>query len=68
MSQFNPSDVYDVASFCKANKISRALFYQLVKTGKGPRLMKVARRTLITPEANADWRKEMESRSVGGDV
>ena len=49
-----------VAQFCEAHDISRTTFYQLQKDGKGPRLMKVGRRTLITAEASADWRRKME--------
>lgn len=64
MSKENNSDVFDILTFCESNKISRALFYQLQKTGKGPRIMKVGRRTLITPEAAADWRKKMEQQST----
>jgi len=64
MSQENRSDLFDIRTFCKSNKISRALFYQLQKAGQGPRIMKVGRRTLITPEAVADWRKQMEQQST----
>jgi len=64
MSQENNSDVFDIRTFCESNKISRAFFYQLQKAGNGPRIMKVGRRTLITPEAAADWRKKMEHQST----
>ena len=64
MSQENNSDVFDIRTFCELNKISRALYYQLQKAGNGPRIMKVGRRTLITPEAAADWRKKMEQQST----
>jgi len=37
--------------------------YHLVNAGKGPRLMKVGRRTLISVEAAADWRREMEAKT-----
>ncbi len=49
-----------VAQFCAAHDLSRALFYQLVKDGKGPTLMHVGRRTLISHEAAAAWRRRME--------
>jgi hypothetical protein len=51
---------FSVDEFCHAHNLSRALFYKLVKAGKGPRLMKVGTRTMITCEAAADWRKSME--------
>lgn len=49
-----------VTDFCHANGISRSLFYKLQRAGAGPRLMKVGRRTLISAEAAADWRKAVE--------
>jgi predicted DNA-binding transcriptional regulator AlpA len=49
-----------VPSFCSDNGISRSLFYRLVTEGRGPRVTKVARRTLISSEAAADWRARME--------
>jgi predicted DNA-binding transcriptional regulator AlpA len=45
--------------------MSRSLFYELVKGGKGPRLMKIGRRTLISQEAAADWRRAMEAATMG---
>lgn len=64
MSQENHEEVFDIPGFCKTNKISRAFFYNLVKNGNGPRLMKVGRRTLITKEASSDWRKHMEEQTA----
>lgn len=50
-----------VAEFCKANGISTSFFYKLQRQNKGPRLLKVGRRTLITSEAAENWRKDMEA-------
>ena len=53
---------YTVTEFCQAHgDISKSFFYKLLKDGRGPRLMKVGNRTLITCEAGADWRKAMEA-------
>lgn len=52
--------MYDIKSFCEAHRISRALFYKLIKEGKGPTVVKVNRRTLITAEAAAEWRNSLE--------
>jgi predicted DNA-binding transcriptional regulator AlpA len=49
-----------VPDFCADNGISRSLFYRLVQEGRGPRLTKVCRRTLISPEAAAEWRARLE--------
>ena len=52
--------VYSVQQFCEAHEITKVLFYRLLKDGLGPRIMKVGARTLISVEAAADWRREME--------
>lgn len=64
MSELVSTDVHDINSFCSAHKISRALFYLLVKKGRGPRIMKAGRRTLITKEAAAKWREKMEQETA----
>jgi hypothetical protein len=53
-----------VDEFCVDNHICRATFYNLKKRGRGPRIMKVGSRTLITTEASADWRREMEAETA----
>lgn len=53
------------AQFCDEHGIARTTFYMLLKQGRGPRLMKVGRRTLISAEAAADWRKRMEAETAG---
>jgi hypothetical protein len=52
--------IYSVSEFCAAYRISRGLFYNMVREGRGPGLMKVGRRTLISQEAAEDWRRQME--------
>ena len=54
---------YSVNQFCKAHSISRVLFYKALKEGWGPDIMKCSRRTLISVEAAARWRRDMESRT-----
>ncbi len=51
-----------VLEFCQQSGISRALFYKLVREGKGPRTMKVGSRTLISQEAAQEWQHKMENR------
>lgn len=55
-----------VPEFCLSNNISRSLFYKLQRQGNGPRIMKVGRRTLITPESSNEWRKRMEIAATKG--
>jgi transposase-like protein len=51
---------YSVSEFCREHGISRGLFYNLVRDGRGPRIMKAGRRTLISHEAAEEWRRNME--------
>jgi hypothetical protein len=55
-----PNDVHSIESFCRSNGISLTTYFALKRQGKGPREMKVGKRILISPEAEADWRRERE--------
>jgi len=59
--QTSGRDAYSVDEFCRRHGISRAYFYLLQRRGKAPRIMKVGARTLISVEAAADWRRQMET-------
>ena len=53
---------FSIADFCRAHGgMSQAFFHALVAKGKGPRLMKVGARTLISVEAAAKWRRAQEA-------
>ncbi len=53
---------YSIAEFCESHGgITRQFFYKLQTQGKAPRIMRVGSRVLISAEAAADWRKEMEA-------
>jgi hypothetical protein len=51
---------YSIDEFCKAHRISRAMYYKLDQQGLAPRVMRVGTRALISKEAAADWRRERE--------
>ena len=57
-----PPDVlaFSILEFCRRHGISRAHFYNLSKSGAAPAVMRVDRRTLISAEAAAAWRRRME--------
>lgn len=55
---------FTVHQFCADHSISRATFYNLINEGKGPVLMKVGSRTLISVEAAEAWRRRMEAESA----
>ena len=50
---------YSPAEFADAHRISRATLYKLWAEGRGPRRVKVGRRTLIPGEAAAEWRQRL---------
>ena len=56
--------VHTVLEFCEVHRISRSLFYLLVKDGKGPRLLRCRGRTLVTREAAEAWRRKMEEQTA----
>jgi predicted DNA-binding transcriptional regulator AlpA len=52
-----------IAEFCARNSISRAMFYKLKNAGKGPRLVRVGTKSLISDQAEKDWHREREADS-----
>lgn len=56
---------FSVDEFCAAHRISRATFYNLLKAGRGPRLMAADGRKRISVEAAAEWRRRMEAEASG---
>src|SRR5262245_35121970 len=59
-----PGDALTIKAFCQRNAISEALFFTLQRLGKGPRTAKLLKRTVIFPEAEADWRREREAETT----
>jgi predicted DNA-binding transcriptional regulator AlpA len=59
---FAMNATYSVSEFCRDHGISRGLFYNLLRDGQGPRVMKLGRRTLISQEAAEEWRRTMEAK------
>ena len=53
--------VQTVDEFCQSHRISRGTFYALLKEGRGPTIMKVGARTLVSEEAATAWRRRMET-------
>jgi hypothetical protein len=56
---------FTVDEFLVRNRISRGLFYKLLKTGAGPRVMKAGGRTVISAAAERDWHSALETKSAG---
>lgn len=56
---------YTVESFCTAHHIARSYFYILKRRGKAPETYKLGRRTYISGEAAAAWRRRMQNETSG---
>ena len=52
---------FSINEFCADHGISRATYYNLRKLGKAPVEMEVNARRLISVEAAAAWRRQMET-------
>jgi hypothetical protein len=57
-------DAYSIAAFCQAHGISVRTFYNLIALGKAPRIMRVGTRRIISREAAAEWRRQMEGEAA----
>jgi hypothetical protein len=53
-----------IAEFCKAHRISQALYFKLKAQGLTPKEMPVGARRLISLEAAAEWRRQREQAAV----
>lgn len=53
-------EAFSIQEFCDAHDLSRATFYRLAKEGQAPSTMKIGKRTLVSREAAAAWRRAME--------
>jgi hypothetical protein len=59
-----PGDAHTRLSFCDRNAISESTYYKLKRLGKGPREIELFGRVIITPEAEADWRRDREAETM----
>ncbi len=48
-----------IAQFCKNNNISLAMYFKLQREGRGPAVMKVGRRSIISDASEDAWRHVM---------
>jgi predicted site-specific integrase-resolvase len=56
---------YSVREWCKRRGICVATFYNRLKYGDMPKIIKIGRRTIITAEADQEWRGRMEALADG---
>src|SRR5215831_10383374 len=53
-----PRRDYTIPEWCRKRRISRGLFYEMLKLGIAPRTMKLKKRRTISPEADAEWQTQ----------
>ena len=54
-------EAYSIPDFCRAHGFSPAHYFNLQKDGRGPRVMRLGKRVLISREAAAEWRRQLEA-------
>ena len=59
-----PGDAHTIPSFCDSNNISESLYFAIKRQGRGPREIELNKQIIITPEAEADWRREREAETM----
>jgi hypothetical protein len=57
-----------IDQFCRDNHFSRQTFYNLTAIGRAPTVMRIGKRVLISPEAEAAWRRDIAERPILGRV
>lgn len=56
-----PRAAFTIKEFCKAHRLSEAMYFKLRKAGLGPREMRAMRKVTISLEAAEEWRRARES-------
>lgn len=60
----NETQAFTISQFCALHNISRSTFYNILKDGQAPVIMRLGRRRLITAEAAQAWRERMTKLSA----
>lgn len=62
-SGFAPQrEAFTVAELAQAYRLSRATLYNLWKSGRGPKRVRIRGRVLISRDAADCWRRELEEQ------
>jgi hypothetical protein len=64
MHMADEQDAFSIPEFCRRNGFGPGLYFKIARDGRGPRVMRVGRRTLISREAAEEWRREREAASA----
>jgi hypothetical protein len=60
----SPRRDFTVDEWCDKRRISRFLFYEMLRDGTAPRTMKIRKRRTISPEADEEWQREREAATA----
>lgn len=63
MSNYEQCDAMTIPVFCARHGISRSTYYNIPQHER-PREMRIGKRVLITKEAAARWREEIERKGA----
>ena len=55
-------------TFWERNSVSKTSYYYLRRLGRAPREIHVGSKVLISPEAEAEWRKAMAENPITGSL
>ncbi len=55
---------YTVKQFTQAYNLSRSTVYRMWRDGRGPRVLRVGRKVLISVEAAEEWVRAMEAEAA----
>jgi len=58
----NETFMFTIKQFCESHGFSRASLYNLWNEGRGPKTVRVGRRVMITAEAAAAWRRQLDEQ------
>jgi hypothetical protein len=58
----------ELPEFWADNGLSKTQHHYLDKIGRGPRTIRIGTKRLVSPEAEAEWRREMTERPVIGNL
>lgn len=61
-------EAYTISEFCKAFRISRPHFDKLRKINRGPHVLKVGQKSIITQQAVQTWLIKLEEEQYGPSV
>jgi hypothetical protein len=59
-----PRRDYTIPEWCKKRRISRGLFYSMLRNGSAPKTLKLNKRRTISPEADAEWQTQREAATA----